>query len=92
MIKITNKKKKSWVTFTLDANTGESVSISGEWNDWKIEPMKVKKSGEFYITKVMKADNNYEFGYLVNNEKWITESDLPQVPSPFNSNNALLVL
>ena len=92
MIKITNKKNKSWVTFTVDASAGESVLISGEWNDWKKEPMKVKKNGEFYITKVMKSDNTYQFGYLVDGERWIVENNMTQVPSPFNSNNTLLEL
>ena len=47
MIKITKKGNKAWVTFTLPSTEGENVEISGEWNNWENEAMKVKKSGEF---------------------------------------------
>ena len=92
MIKITKKGKKAWVTFTLPSTVGESVELSGEWNEWKNEVMKVKKSGEFYITKVLKTDENYEFGYLVNGNEWQCDEELGCVATPFNSNNSLLEL
>ncbi|RLA73198.1 MAG: hypothetical protein DRG24_00890 [Epsilonproteobacteria bacterium] len=92
MIKITKKVNKAWVTFTLASDAGSTVSICGEWNDWEKEPMKIKKSGEFYITKVIKPDRSYAFGYLVNDGEWLTENELPKIPSPFNSNNSLLEL
>jgi 1,4-alpha-glucan branching enzyme len=92
MIKITKKGKKAWVTFTLPSTVGENVELSGEWNDWKNEAMKVKKSGEFYITKVLKTDENYEFGYLVNADEWQCDDELGCISTPFNSNNSLLEL
>jgi 1,4-alpha-glucan branching enzyme len=92
MIKITKKGKKAWVTFTLPSTVGESVELSGEWNEWKNEAMKVKKSGEFYITKVLKTDENYEFGYLVNGNEWHCDEELGCIATPFNSNNSLLEL
>lgn len=92
MIKITKKGKRAWVTFTLPSTEGESVEISGEWNDWEHEPMKVKKSGEFYITKVIKTDANYQFGYRVNGQEWRCDDELGCVESPFHSNNSLLEL
>jgi len=92
MIKITKKGKKAWVTFTLPSTVGESVELSGEWNDWENEAMKVKKSGEFYITKVLKIDANYEFGYLVNADEWQCDDVLGCVSTPFNSHNSLLEL
>lgn len=92
MIKITKKGNKAWVTFSLPSSEGESVEICGEWNDWESEPMKVKKSGEFYITKVLKTDKNYQFGYRVNGQEWRCDDDLGCIPSPFNSHNSLLEL
>ena len=92
MIKITKKGNKAWVTFTLPSTAGESVEISGEWNDWENEPMKVKKSGEFYITKVLKTDANYQFGYRVNGHEWRCDDELGCVASPYDSHNSLLEL
>ena len=55
MIKITKKGKKAWVTFSKMPSSDEEIVLCGEWNDWNDEVMKVKKSGEFYITKVLKT-------------------------------------
>ena len=90
MIKITNKGKKSWVTFTILPEGAQSVEISGEWNEWKNEPMKKKKNGSFYITKVMDRGNTYQFGYKLNDGRWVCDDDVEKVMSPFNSQNSLL--
>lgn len=90
MVKITKKGQKAWVTFSIVPDGIESVSVCGEWNDWQDEPMKVKKSGEFYITKVLPVDNEFQFGYRVNKDQWHSDSELDSVPSPFGSFNALL--
>jgi len=92
MIKITKKGLKAWVTFTVMPNEGEVVSISGDWNDWKDEPMKVKKSGEVYITKVLSLGKSYQFGYRVNENEWRCDDTLECVQSPFGSQNSLLKL
>ena len=92
MIKITKKGKKAWVTFSLPSTEGESVELCGEWNEWESEPMKVKKSGEFYITKVLSTNKNYQFGYRVNGQDWRCDDELGCIASPFNSNNSLLEL
>ncbi len=90
MIKITNKGKKSWVTFTINPQSIDGVEISGEWNDWICEPMKKKKNGEFYITKVVKSGEHYEFGYKLSDGRWICDDSAQKVMSPFNSQNSLL--
>ena len=92
MVKITKKGKKAWVTFTAPTTECETVAIKGSWNDWKPETMKQKKSGEFYITKVLPVDETYEFGYLVDESDWITDHDLPKTESPFGSKNSVLEL
>jgi hypothetical protein len=82
---ITMKKNggKVWVTFTFPPVDGvDDVAVSGEWNEWKEEPMKKKKSGDYSI----------QFGYKVNGNDWITEDECPSVLSPFLSHNSLLEL
>ena len=93
MIKIKKNGQKAWVTFSCSPSESiESVTVAGEWNDWKEEPMKQKKSGEFAITKVLKAGNTFQFGYKLNGQEWMTEAECPTVASPFHSENSLLEL
>lgn len=91
MIKIKINGQKAWVTFSVSPSDSiESVAVTGEWNDWKEEPMKQKKNGEFSITKVLKTGNTFQFGYIVNGQEWTTEAECPAVASPFHSHNSLL--
>jgi 1,4-alpha-glucan branching enzyme len=92
VVKVTKKGQKAWVTFSITPDGVDTASVCGEWNDWQDEPMKVKKSGEFYITKVLPVDNEYQFGYRINNDQWYHDSELDSVPSPFGSLNTLLRL
>ena len=92
MVKITNKGKKAWVTFSLPGDGIESAKLSGTWNEWKGEPMKQKKNGEFYLTKVLPTGQSYEFGYTVNDNEWHCDDDLGCVASPYGSDNSLLEL
>jgi len=93
MLTIKPKETKTWVTFTFTPNDAtESVSVCGEWNEWIDEPMKKKKSGEFYITKVLKTGDCFQFGYKVDGNGWFTEEECPTVPSPFAGQNSLLQL
>jgi hypothetical protein len=90
MIKITKKGNKAWVTFTIVPKDSEGISICGEWNDWLEEPMKVKKSGEFYITKILPLGRDYQFGYRTNENEWLSDNDLEIIASPFGTQNTLL--
>jgi len=90
MVKISKKGQKAWVTFSIEPNEGENIALCGDWSDWKNEPMKKKKSGELYLTKVLRVENEYQFGYRVNESGWRCDSDMPHVESPFGSNNSVL--
>ncbi|MDY0233498.1 MAG: hypothetical protein RBS11_05615 [Sulfurimonas sp.] len=91
MLKITKKGDKAWVTFSFVPESECEVFLCGEWSEWQDEKMKVKKNGEHYLTKVLKCDASYEFGYKVNNI-WIFEPEVETVESPFGSKNSLLKL
>ena len=44
MVTLKKNGKKVWVTFMYPANKEVSeIALSGEWNEWKEEPMKRKK-------------------------------------------------
>ena len=91
MLTIKKNGQKVWVTFTFTPLSDvDSVVVSGEWNDWKEEPMKQKKSGDYSITKVLKAGNNFQFGYKIDGKDWVIEDECPSVPSPYSNYNSLL--
>ena len=93
MIKTKQNGNKVWVTFTVPSEAAmNEVALCGAWNDWAAEPMKQKKNGEFYLTKVLPAGNRFEFGYMINGCDWMPETACGMVPSPFGSHNAVLEL
>jgi len=63
------------VTFRLPkkiAGGAQSVHIVGEFNNWSNEttPMKSLKNGEFTTTIDLERDREYQFRYLINQERW----------------------
>jgi len=92
MVSIKKNKNKVWVTFTyIPKNDVDAVMLVGEWSGWEDEPMKRKKNGDFYLTKIFKIKSNYQFGYRCNNT-WQIDESCASVCSPFDSENALLTL
>ena len=94
MVKITKKVYRAWVTFTLPSSISEneSVALSGSWNNWKKEPMKRRKNGDFSITKILKTNNAYEFGYSIDNDIWLCDETLISVSTPYHSKNSVLAV
>lgn len=91
MVKITKKGKKAWVTFTVQPENATDVEIIGEWNEWKAEPLKMKKNGDYYITKVLETGKSYQFGYRIDGH-WVCDDQSQCVRSPYGSENSLLEL
>lgn len=93
MLTMKKNGEKVWVTFTVSSmDPIEEITLLGEWNTWKGEPMKKKKNGDYYLTKVLNKGQRFEFGYMLNGEQWLTEDHCSSVPSPFGSQNSLLEL
>ena len=90
MVKITKRGKKAWVTFTLEEGGLSSAEIKGSWNGWEPESMRRKKSGGFYIVKVLPAGESFEFGYVLEDGRWLNDETLPSTDSPFGSKNSVL--
>ena len=63
------------VTFKLskeEAQSADSASLVGEFNDWDTAglPMKKLKNGSFSATINLATGNKYQFRYLLNNKSW----------------------
>lgn len=90
MIEVVKKITGNWVTFTiLPPNGINSVTLKGEWNGWKDQKMKQKKSGEYYCRKKI-SPGSWQFGYKLGNSSWINDETCEMTPSPFGSENSLL--
>lgn len=75
------------VTFNLASDLAEGakkVSILGDFNNWnpKEAPMRKLKDGSFTKTVDMEVGKDYQFRYLVDGTKWITDTEADKyVPS-----------
>ncbi len=95
--KFLKTKKTCKVTFSLpkeavgDAN---EVKLLGDFNNWDKEngiPLKVK-NGNFTTTVELKAGEEYQFRYLIDNEKWENDWDADKyLSTPFGVENSVVV-
>ena len=91
-IKIAPKIRKATVTFTTQAREGASHAIlKGEWDGWTAREMKKNRDGSFSVAVNIYTGKSYQFGYSID-ENWTTDTDLPQVASPFGTNNSIIYL
>ena len=87
------------VTFSLPVEAvegGAEVRVVGDFNDWNWEQgftMTVKK-GEYTASADLATGRDYEFRYLVDNERWVNDwSADGYLPSPyFGTDNSVLSL
>ena len=76
------------------ANGAKSALLVGEFTGWKVEEaikMKKLKSGVFKTTIDLEAGKEYEFRYLLDNERWENDDEADSyVPSPFGVKNSVV--
>lgn len=68
------------VTFSLPsdvANGAQSVILAGEFNGWSVDthPLKRKKDGTYAITLDLEPDQQYQFRYLIDGERWENDTE-----------------
>ncbi len=96
--KFNQKKPVCKVTFTLGndvGNTASKVNLAGDFNDWDIEsiPMKKNKTGEFAVSVDLEKGKEYQFKYLIDGQAWVNETEADkQVPNAFQSENSVVVV
>ncbi|NNG00118.1 MAG: glycoside hydrolase [Desulfobacteraceae bacterium] len=87
------------VTFRMPKTVAEgahAVHLVGEFNNWSTigTPMKSLKSGEFKTTLELTPGKEYQFRYLINQEKWENEWEADKyVRNDFgNCDNSVIVV
>ncbi|ROV60223.1 1,4-alpha-glucan branching protein, partial [Vibrio ponticus] len=81
------------VTFELpQEHVGKSVELVADFLDWQPTQMKkVAKSKSFKFKTRLPKDKQYEFRYLVDNERWINDPSADHYkPNGFGEDNCLV--
>jgi len=92
------KKHICRVTFTLDqniANTTNGVNLAGDFNNWDIEsiPMKKLKGGDYSVSLNLEKGQQYEFRYFVEGLGWLNEKDADKhVSNKFETENSVIII
>ncbi len=82
------------VTFELPADdVGKTASIVADFLDWQpTEMTKVAKSKSYKFKTRLPKDSEFEFRYLVDDEKWVNDPNADQYrPNGFGEDNGLVV-
>jgi 1,4-alpha-glucan branching enzyme len=86
------------VTFILAkdiATSANQVNLAGDFNNWDIEslPMKKGKTGEYTTTLELEKGKEYQFKYLIDGKEWINETEADKyVANEFKSENSVIVV
>ncbi len=87
------------VTFRLPpeaAKDASNVHIVGEFNEWNLYaiPLKKLKDGTFKVTLELETNHEYQFRYLIDDDTWENDWDADKyVPNPFGtSENSVVVV
>lgn len=95
--KFDEKKPVCKVTFVLSneiANSASRVNLAGDFNDWDMESLPMKKvKGTFSVSVSLKKGQEYQFKYLIDGREWLNEQEADKlVPNPFQSQNSVVVV
>jgi 1,4-alpha-glucan branching enzyme len=63
------------VTFSIEAEDANEVSVVGSFNDWdaKAAPLKKLKNGTFKGTVDLATESSYEFKYLIDETVYVND-------------------
>ena len=79
------------VSFKVEPEDAERVELFIESNGWEPIPMKKLKSGPFKARVRLPLDQNVEFRYRVNEQRWINdEAADAYVPNEHGSENSVV--
>lgn len=79
------------VTFHLEPDEAESVSLVIESNDWQPIPMDQLKSGPFKTTLRLPLDSKVQFRYLIDGDAWQNDEDADAYfPNEFGETNSVV--
>ncbi len=80
------------VTFDLPPETAhDSVRLVGEFNRWEGTPLERQKDGTWRATVSLHPGREYQFRYLIDGERWMTEPAADDcVRNPYGADNSVV--
>ena len=91
--KRTLKSGKVKITFEVDyLPDADLVEITGDWNEWELEPMKKYKNGKHKYWATLDPKQEYQFRYRIDDEKWENEWEADKyAPNEHGTENSVVV-
>ena len=91
-------KKTCVVTFIVTADAAQNaktINLAGDFNSWSSTdtPLKKAADGSFSVKVTLEANQEYQFRYLIDGQKWENDWKADKyVPAPYsNSDNSVVV-
>jgi len=80
------------VTFQLPPESAaDSVRVVGEFNGWEGTRLDRTKDGSWRATVALTPGREYEFRYLVDDERWLNDPSADRyVRNPFGEDNSVV--
>jgi glycosidase len=69
--------KSDVALFEYVDKSAASVSVAGEFNDWNVNADPMQKKGDTWMLEKKLPAGDYQYKFVVNGEKWITDSNNP---------------
>lgn len=80
------------VPFTLVAPQASSVSVVGDFNDWKPTPL-VKNRAGAWEARVRLAPGQYNYAFVVDGSRWVADPEAPKnAVDDFGSPNSVVTV
>jgi 1,4-alpha-glucan branching enzyme len=82
------------VTFSAPADAAErQVHVLGDFNDWaQTHELARQKDGSWRATVALDPDSEYQFLYLVDGERWLTDPEADRTePNQYGGENSVVV-
>ena len=92
--KYSKDKKNCDVTFDLPAEVNaQTALLCGDFTEWAdaSREMEQQEDGSFTLTVSLPAEREYNFRYLLDNERWENDEEADAyVPNPFGTQNSVV--
>ncbi len=87
------KTKTRKVEFNLYVPDGEKVSLAGDFNNWDVVSLPMKKDGDgFWETNIELTPGRYEYRFWVNGAWHDDPNADDMVENPFGGNNSVRIV
>ena len=81
------------ITFSIAAPASRSVSLVGDFTDWRTDQVKLKRgSSGMWSAKVTLPPGRYRFAYLVDHAQWRADSTAASAPDDFGRPTSILTV